>query len=134
MAHTVPSGPPELDDPTIGVTDLLLSKLQIHEITENDLIDTVVLLADHDLGAGDREHRRRARRVLMSKDGGSVHDEATWRSSRRPSRYEALPPRQGDGRRPPRPPKTASTTRRRAAEAPRGSAPARWYEEVEVHR
>jgi hypothetical protein len=56
MAHTVPfGGRLELDGPTICVTDLLLSKLQIHEITENDLIDLVVLLADHGLGRGGRE-------------------------------------------------------------------------------
>lgn len=42
----------ELDDPTIPVVDLLLSKLQIHEITQNDLVDVVALLAEHELGDG----------------------------------------------------------------------------------
>ena len=56
MAHTIPfKGRLELDFPTIGLADLLLSKVQIHEITENDLIDTIVLLAEHDLGPGDAE-------------------------------------------------------------------------------
>jgi hypothetical protein len=56
MAHTLHfKGRLELDFPTIGLADLLLSKLQIHEITENDFIDTIVLLAEHGLGSGDRE-------------------------------------------------------------------------------
>ena len=56
MAHTIDfTGRLELDSPTVPLTDLLLSKLQIHEITENDLMDITVLLADHDLGSGDRE-------------------------------------------------------------------------------
>lgn len=51
MAHTVKLvGRLELDEPTVTLTDLLLSKLQIHEITENDLIDLTVLLAEHGFG------------------------------------------------------------------------------------
>lgn len=51
MAHTIPfAGRLELDTPAITVTDLLLTKLQIHEFTENDLIDCVVLLAEHKPG------------------------------------------------------------------------------------
>lgn len=51
MAHTIDfQGRLERDAPTIAVTDLLLTKLQIHEITENDLIDCVVLLAEHEVG------------------------------------------------------------------------------------
>jgi hypothetical protein len=53
MAHTIEfQGRLELDSPTITVTDLLLTKLQIHEITENDLIDCVVLLAEHETRSG----------------------------------------------------------------------------------
>jgi hypothetical protein len=56
MAHTIDfQGRLELDAPTIAVTDLLLTKLQIHEITENDLIDCVVLLAEHEVGEGGPE-------------------------------------------------------------------------------
>ncbi len=51
MAHTIAfQGRLELDTPAITVTDLLLTKLQIHEFTENDLIDCLVLLAEHDVG------------------------------------------------------------------------------------
>ncbi|MGQ0670401.1 MAG: hypothetical protein ACT4PO_12120 [Actinomycetota bacterium] len=54
MAHTIDfKGRLELDAPTVTLTDLLLSKLQIHEITENDLMDVTVLLTEHGLGAGE---------------------------------------------------------------------------------
>jgi hypothetical protein len=36
-----------LADPCVPLADLLLSKLQIHEITANDLIDLIVLLGEH---------------------------------------------------------------------------------------
>ncbi len=50
MAHTMHfKGRLDLDFPTIGLADLLLSKLQIHQITENDSIDTIVLLAEHEV-------------------------------------------------------------------------------------
>jgi hypothetical protein len=53
MAHTIPfQGRLELDAPTITVTDLLLTKLQIHEFTGNDLIDCIVLLAEHPVSSG----------------------------------------------------------------------------------
>jgi hypothetical protein len=53
MAHTVDlRNRLELTSPTVTLVDLLLSKLQIHEITENDLIDLAVLLAEHDPGPG----------------------------------------------------------------------------------
>ncbi len=56
MAHTVEfAGRLELDAPTITVTDLLLTKLQIHEFTANDLIDSIVLLAEHEVGAAGRD-------------------------------------------------------------------------------
>jgi hypothetical protein len=56
MAHTIDfAGRLELDAPTITVTDLLLTKLQIHEYTANDLIDSIVLLAEHEVGPADRE-------------------------------------------------------------------------------
>jgi hypothetical protein len=56
MSHTIDfKGRLEADAPTVPLADLLLSKFQIHEITENDLIDMTVLLAEHDFGSGDRE-------------------------------------------------------------------------------
>jgi hypothetical protein len=143
MAHTVPfGGRLELDDPTITVTDLLLSKLQIHEITENDLIDTVILVAEHDLGAGDRERIDDGYIAsLMSKDWGFCYTtlDNLEKLQEAVGRYEALPPE-------------VSTTVRdrlgrltsRIEDTPKSGkwklrarvgTRARWYEEVaEVHR
>jgi hypothetical protein len=56
MAHTLDFlGRLELDSPTISLVDLLLSKLQIQQITEKDIKDMIALLAEHGLGNGDRE-------------------------------------------------------------------------------
>ncbi|GBC71452.1 hypothetical protein HRbin02_01235 [Candidatus Calditenuaceae archaeon HR02] len=43
----------ELDSPTITVSDLLLEKLQIHQINEKDIKDIIVLLRAHDVGEGE---------------------------------------------------------------------------------
>jgi len=40
-----------LDSPTIPLADLLLEKLQIHEITEKDVKDLVALLHEHQIGS-----------------------------------------------------------------------------------
>jgi hypothetical protein len=41
---------------TIPIEDLLLQKLQVHELTDSDVIDAAVVLATHDVGPpGDRE-------------------------------------------------------------------------------
>lgn len=58
FSHDIPFGKRgggrlELDYPTITVTDLLLEKLQIHEINEKDIKDIIVLLKSHQLGHGD---------------------------------------------------------------------------------
>ena len=45
----------QLDYPTISLVDLLLSKLQIQQLTEKDTKDIIILLAEHDLGSQDRE-------------------------------------------------------------------------------
>lgn len=56
MAHTLDFfGRLELDSPTISLVDLLLSKLQIQQITEKDIKDMIALLAEHGLGKGDQE-------------------------------------------------------------------------------
>lgn len=57
MSHTIRfKNRLELDSPTISLIDLLLSKLQIHEINEKDIQDILVLLIEHDLGGpGDPE-------------------------------------------------------------------------------
>jgi hypothetical protein len=56
MAHTIDfKDRLLLDYPCVPLADLLLSKLQIHDITENDLMDLVVLLFEHPFGSGGRQ-------------------------------------------------------------------------------
>ena len=51
MAHSIKFADRlELADPCISLADLVLSKLQIHEMTANDLIDLTVLLGEHGIG------------------------------------------------------------------------------------
>jgi len=45
----------EVDSPTIPLTELLLEKMQIVEINEKDIIDTIMLLLEHPLGEIDKE-------------------------------------------------------------------------------
>jgi hypothetical protein len=46
----------ELDFPSISLADLMLEKLQIHEINEKDVKDIIILLHEHSIRAGqDRE-------------------------------------------------------------------------------
>jgi hypothetical protein len=45
----------ELDYPTISLVDLLLEKMQIVRINEKDIIDTIMLLREHDVGSSDDE-------------------------------------------------------------------------------
>lgn len=47
------SGRLELDNPTLTPTDLLLEKLQIHQINEKDIKDIIILIRGHDLGDDD---------------------------------------------------------------------------------
>lgn len=45
----------EVDSPSIPLAELLLEKMQIVEINEKDVIDTIMLLLEHPLGDGDSE-------------------------------------------------------------------------------
>ena len=45
----------EVDSPTIPLTELLLEKMQIVQINEKDIIDTIMLLLEHSLGDTDKE-------------------------------------------------------------------------------
>ena len=56
FCHIIPwQGRLELDSPTLPLAELLLEKMQIVEINEKDVIDTIMLLLEHPLGAGDSE-------------------------------------------------------------------------------
>ncbi len=45
----------EADSPTIPLTELLLEKMQIVQINEKDIIDTLMLLLEHPVGETDKE-------------------------------------------------------------------------------
>jgi hypothetical protein len=56
FCHVIPwEGRLELDSPTLPLAELLLEKMQIVEINEKDVIDTIMLLLEHPLGSGDAE-------------------------------------------------------------------------------
>jgi len=56
FCHRIPlAGRLEVDRPTIPLAELLLSKLQIVKLNQKDVIDTVLLLLDHELGSGDAD-------------------------------------------------------------------------------
>jgi hypothetical protein len=44
--------------PTLPIEDLLLAKLQVHELTRCDAIDAAIVLATHEVGAGDGDAER----------------------------------------------------------------------------
>lgn len=77
MAHTIDfAGRLGTAAPCISLADLVLSKLQIHEITSNDLIDLTVLFSEHEIGdhgpgGGEDELIDLARiRALLCEDWG----------------------------------------------------------------
>ncbi len=45
----------EVDKPTIPLAEMLLEKMQIVQINEKDIIDTIMLLMEHPLGENDHE-------------------------------------------------------------------------------
>jgi hypothetical protein len=56
FCHTIEfAGRLELDSPTITLSDLLLEKMQIVEINEKDIKDTVILLREHSVQNDDKE-------------------------------------------------------------------------------
>jgi hypothetical protein len=62
----------ELDFPTIALTDLLMTKLQIFELNEKDVKDMICLLNDHDLADADIPEKINSKYIsdLCSKDWG----------------------------------------------------------------
>jgi hypothetical protein len=56
FCHVIPwNGRLEADAPTIPLAEMLLEKMQIVQINEKDVVDTIMLLLEHPLGAADRE-------------------------------------------------------------------------------
>lgn len=66
----------KLDFPTIPLADLLLEKLQIHEINEKDIKDIVVLLRAHNLGCEDQKETINAKYIakILADDWGFWYD------------------------------------------------------------
>ncbi len=56
MCHTIDLAKRlSVDYPTIPIADIVLEKMQIVQINEKDLKDTMVLLREHDVGSTDKE-------------------------------------------------------------------------------
>jgi hypothetical protein len=56
FCHRIPlAGRLESDRPTIPLAELLLSKLQIVELNQKDVVDIILLLLDHELAGGDAD-------------------------------------------------------------------------------
>jgi hypothetical protein len=66
----------ELDYPTLTPADLLLEKLQIHEINEKDIKDLIILLREHGLAEDDAEESINIKRAatVLSQDWGFWYD------------------------------------------------------------
>jgi hypothetical protein len=62
----------ELDYPTVSLTDLLMTKLQIFELNEKDVKDMICLLHDHEFADSDLPEKINARYIgdLCAKDWG----------------------------------------------------------------
>lgn len=62
FSHVIPwAGRLEMDSPTIPLAEMLLEKMQIVQINEKDVIDTIMLLLEHPLGEQDHEMINMAR-------------------------------------------------------------------------
>ncbi|HUK50138.1 MAG TPA: hypothetical protein VLV18_03805 [Terriglobales bacterium] len=56
MNHQIPfANRLELESVTIPLADMLLEKMQIVQINEKDVVDTIMLLREHEVGDSDRE-------------------------------------------------------------------------------
>jgi hypothetical protein len=56
FCHDIPfQGRLEADYPTLPLAELLLEKLQIVKINEKDIIDSIMLIREHDVGNSDKE-------------------------------------------------------------------------------
>lgn len=65
-----------LDYPTISLADLLLEKLQIHEINEKDIKDLIVLIRAHEIGEKDQKEIINGKHVakILADDWGFWYD------------------------------------------------------------
>ena len=69
FSHVIPwAGRLEKDSVTIPLAEMLLEKMQIVQINEKDVIDTIMLLLEHPLGDHDRETINMARVAKLCSD------------------------------------------------------------------
>jgi len=66
----------EVDAPTIPLAELLLEKMQIVQINEKDVIDTIMLLLEHPLGDEDKETINVKRAAMLC-----ANDWGLWRTT-----------------------------------------------------
>jgi len=79
MCHTIDfKGRLEVDYPTIPLAELLLEKMQIVQLTEKDVKDTLVLVREHEVGESDQDaiNSKYLARIL-SKDWGFYYTVTT---------------------------------------------------------
>jgi hypothetical protein len=77
FCHVIPwNGRLETDSPTIPLAEMLLEKMQIVQINEKDVIDTIMLLLEHPLGETDHEIINMARVAKLC-----AEDWGLWRTS-----------------------------------------------------
>lgn len=84
FSHTVEfgenpgAGRLELDSPTISLTDLVLEKLQIHEINHKDLIDLIIVFLGHHTSSNEANDRESVDGTYISRilgdDWGFYYD------------------------------------------------------------
>ena len=139
MAHTIEfKNRLELVSSTVSVTDLILSKLQIHEITENDLIDLIVLFTEYGYDDNDRHGIDLGYITdILRRDWGFCYTALgnLEKCQEAVTRYPALPTELGARAR-----QRLATMREQIESAPKTSrwrlrsrigTRARWYEEVQ---
>ena len=69
----------ELDYPTITLADIILEKLQIHQINLKDIIDLIVMFIGHDIGENDKKGIINGRHIarVLADDWGFWYDAMT---------------------------------------------------------
>jgi hypothetical protein len=68
-----------LDSPTITLADIMLEKLQIHQINDKDVKDVVILLHEHAISSGEGKETIDAKYIasVLARDWGFFHDAST---------------------------------------------------------
>jgi hypothetical protein len=77
FCHPIPwKGRLEVDYPTIPLAELVLEKMQIVKINEKDIIDTIMLLREHEVAGDDADHINSNRVAELC-----AHEWGLWRTT-----------------------------------------------------